>query len=248
MPAVKKEGPASAILLSADEIRSFLALLQIDVHQPIDVSQLKEKIRMIFSRDREKMPSPIEWKGQWKEKIEEWKGQWKEKSILQSKVNKFWSILSIWDGKIHTSHVDSVEAIMMLMHDCIRMAEDEPIKLSSHVWLFKGFRYAVDGLYSDEQFRLLILEEFDKERRRFERLKQKYDSAEQESTRSRIRIPENIRIEVWRRDGGTCVRCGSRENLEYDHIIPLSRGGSNTARNIELLCERCNRSKGANIG
>ena len=69
MPAVKKEGPASAILLSTDEIRSFLALLQIDAHQPIDVSQLKEKIHMIFSRDREKMPSPIEWKGQWKEKI-----------------------------------------------------------------------------------------------------------------------------------------------------------------------------------
>ena len=128
------------------------------------------------------------------------------------------------------------------------MAEDQPIKLSSELWLFKDFLYTVDGLYSDEQFRLLILEEFDKERRRFERLKQRYDFTQQESARSRVRIPEHARIEVWRRDGGKCTRCDSRENLEYDHIIPLSRGGSNTARNIELLCEKCNRSKGANIG
>jgi 5-methylcytosine-specific restriction endonuclease McrA len=60
-------------------------------------------------------------------------------------------------------------------------------------------------------------------------------------------IPEETRIEVWRRDEGKCARCGSNEKLEYDHIIPISKGGSNTARNIELLCEKCNRSKGANI-
>ena len=59
----------------------------------------------------------------------------------------------------------------------------------------------------------------------------------------RVAIPSDVRREVWRRDGGRCANCGSRENLEYDLIIPLSRGGSNTARNIELLCEACNRSK-----
>jgi len=106
----------------------------------------------------------------------------------------------------------------------------------------------VNGLYTDEEFRLLILEEFDKERRHFERLKQNHDSVGQEETRSRIRIPEQARIEVWRRDGGKCTRCESRENLEYDHIIPFSKGGGNTTRNIELLCEKCNRSKGASIG
>jgi TPR repeat protein len=57
-------------------------------------------------------------------------------------------------------------------------------------------------------------------------------------------IPSEVRREVWRRDNGQCVKCGSREKLEYDHIIPISKGGSNTARNIELLCEACNRSKG----
>jgi hypothetical protein len=60
-------------------------------------------------------------------------------------------------------------------------------------------------------------------------------------------IPERIRHEVWRRDSGTCVECGSRGRLEFDHIIPVSRGGSNTARNIELRCEPCNRRKGARV-
>ena len=46
-------------------------------------------------------------------------------------------------------------------------------------------------------------------------------------------IPSGVRREVWRRDEGKCKKCGSRKNLEYDHIIPVAEGGSNTARNIE---------------
>jgi hypothetical protein len=60
-------------------------------------------------------------------------------------------------------------------------------------------------------------------------------------------IPERVRHEVWRRDRGSCVECGSRGRLEFDHIIPVSRGGSNTTRNIELRCEPCNRRKGARV-
>jgi len=66
-------------------------------------------------------------------------------------------------------------------------------------------------------------------------------------TRERRPIPDDVKMFVWQRDGGRCVQCGGQENLEYDHIIPVSKGGSNTARNIQLLCEECNRSKGANI-
>ncbi|MEA2409867.1 MAG: hypothetical protein QOC77_428 [Thermoleophilaceae bacterium] len=60
-------------------------------------------------------------------------------------------------------------------------------------------------------------------------------------------IPERVRHEVWRRDRGKCVECGSRGRLEFDHIIPVSRGGANTVRNIELRCEPCNRRKGARV-
>lgn len=60
-------------------------------------------------------------------------------------------------------------------------------------------------------------------------------------------IPETVKVAVWKRDDGKCVTCGSNKKLEYDHIIPVVKGGSNTARNIQLLCEKCNRTKSAKI-
>jgi len=64
---------------------------------------------------------------------------------------------------------------------------------------------------------------------------------------SREPIPRRVRLFVWQRDRGRCVECGSTERLEYDHIISLAKGGSDTERNLQLLCERCNRQKGATI-
>ncbi len=64
---------------------------------------------------------------------------------------------------------------------------------------------------------------------------------------SREPIPDKIRLFVWQRDKGQCVKCGTRERLEFDHIIPVAEGGSSTERNVQLLCEACNRSKGARI-
>ena len=58
---------------------------------------------------------------------------------------------------------------------------------------------------------------------------------------------KKIRRHFIRLLGGQCCFCGSTEKLEFDHIIPVSKGGSNTANNIELLCRKCNRSKHARI-
>lgn len=71
---------------------------------------------------------------------------------------------------------------------------------------------------------------------------------QEQSSRSRERIPDDVQIFVWNRDGGRCVKCGTNENLAYDHIIPFSRGGSNTKRNLQILCDSCNSKKGNKIG
>lgn len=104
---------------------------------------------------------------------------------------------------------------------------------------------------------LLAEEEERKEKLRISQLKEEVKremmdegllSEENDAYLKRERIPQDIQDRVWNRDGGKCVMCGSREKLEFDHIIPFSRGGSNTYRNLQILCERCNRQKGNSIG
>jgi 5-methylcytosine-specific restriction endonuclease McrA len=56
-------------------------------------------------------------------------------------------------------------------------------------------------------------------------------------------ISDVVRREVWARDGGVCINCGSNANIEYDHKTPVSKGGNSELDNIQLLCRPCNRSK-----
>lgn len=47
--------------------------------------------------------------------------------------------------------------------------------------------------------------------------------------------------------GGCCVHCGSSDRLTRDHIVPLSRGGTDHILNIQPLCRPCNAKKGARV-
>ncbi len=67
-------------------------------------------------------------------------------------------------------------------------------------------------------------------------------SSREEETANR-RIPDDQRASILVRDGGRCRNCGTSRNLEIDHIIPLSKGGSSADLNLQTLCRRCNRRK-----
>jgi hypothetical protein len=69
----------------------------------------------------------------------------------------------------------------------------------------------------------------------------------QKSGSRRDPIPEDVKLLVWTRDGGRCVICGSKEELHFDHIIPVAKGGGNLAENIQILCQPCNLRKSDKI-
>ena len=61
-------------------------------------------------------------------------------------------------------------------------------------------------------------------------------------------IPSEVKKEVWKRDKGKCVLCGSKKNLHFDHDLPFSKGGTSlTVKNIKLLCAKCNLKKSNKI-
>lgn len=62
----------------------------------------------------------------------------------------------------------------------------------------------------------------------------------------RFAIPVVVQAAVLTREGRVCTYCGDVEGpFDFDHIFPVSKGGSNTASNLTLACASCNRSKGA---
>ncbi len=64
---------------------------------------------------------------------------------------------------------------------------------------------------------------------------------------SRKPISDTVKRAVWVRDQGRCVGCGSTTDLQFDHIIPYSKGGGDSEQNLQILCGTCNRSKSDSI-
>jgi|HubBroStandDraft_2_1064218.scaffolds.fasta_scaffold41188_3 hypothetical protein len=63
-------------------------------------------------------------------------------------------------------------------------------------------------------------------------------------------IPFQTKLRVARRDNYTCQECGKllREHeLEFDHVIPKSLGGTSEEHNVRLTCLKCNRKKGKKV-
>lgn len=120
------------------------------------------------------------------------------------------------------------------------------------LWLCRGkvVHLSDMGHLSEEEQKLEVAHAVLRHEKRYRQLQRQleaFDRLERADVARRGRISDHVRLFVWQRDQGKCVKCGCAEQLEYDHIIPIVKGGSNTERNIQLLCEACNRGKGANI-
>jgi hypothetical protein len=56
-----------------------------------------------------------------------------------------------------------------------------------------------------------------------------------------------VKAIVLARDNNTCAYCGATNRLHIDHVIPISRGGSNAFDNLATSCGPCNQSKGPKL-
>ena len=69
----------------------------------------------------------------------------------------------------------------------------------------------------------------------------------------RALMTSSLREKIKERDKYTCCSCKNSTKkepnllLEIDHIIPISKGGMTSEKNLQTLCWKCNRSKGAKI-
>lgn len=57
----------------------------------------------------------------------------------------------------------------------------------------------------------------------------------------RGKVSNKMRFSIYKRDRYRCRKCGrSTDNLEIDHIFPISKGGKSTYNNLQTLCHECN--------
>ena len=120
------------------------------------------------------------------------------------------------------------------------------------MWIYRSKLCRIESGEPPDKVRdaLLVKHYVLRQERYYEKVRREVEALENMEKLERVSrepIPDSVRLFVWQRDRGQCVKCGGREKLEFDHIIPVVSGGSNTERNIQLLCEGCNRSKGASI-
>lgn len=112
-------------------------------------------------------------------------------------------------------------------------------KIKQGIWSYNGIFHLVDSWVELSngrkvfKFKLIAVEG-----------EEDFDLPVPKNPKHRRVIPTWVKLEVWKRDGGKCSKCGTENDLHFDHIIPFSKGGSsNTPENIQLLCGQHNLQK-----
>jgi len=115
-------------------------------------------------------------------------------------------------------------------------------KIKDGIWVYNGVFELVDAWTEKSEnrnvfkFKLHVTDKtIDQKEKRIKELK--------DLDHNRV-IPTSVKLEVWKRDKGQCIQCGSKDNLHFDHILAYSKGGTSLkAENIQLLCARHNLEK-----
>jgi 5-methylcytosine-specific restriction endonuclease McrA len=176
--------------------------------------------------------------------------------LLHRERSARFALSGFWPFQRYRFQAGDIEASASLSRSAYRRLQrhqtDDPVLVlhdeatGRRWWLFRDEVLWEDQGLGRRQVKALALERLLQRERRLQRALALLEP-QAEPDGGRAAAPDSVKACVWKRDGGRCVRCGGRDRLEFDHVIPLSRGGATTARNLQLLCESCNRRKGASI-
>jgi hypothetical protein len=163
--------------------------------------------------------------------------------------------LADYNHALHAYQTAYSEAVRKTYSDFWNAQKREPKNVpftsgsyTFHTWVFRDLVLSVEDVAPDDDVSLAIKRFVLRRERHRDQMKHEvaaYENMANGTTREPI--AEAVRQAVWTRDRGKCRRCGSNRGIEYDHVIPVSRGGSSGVNNIQILCMPCNRAKGASI-
>jgi hypothetical protein len=114
-------------------------------------------------------------------------------------------------------------------------------------WYGDTFYWSTAGAYTSNDIKALLFKRQRQGERELEHAHAVLAASSSPVARKREPVPRDVRKAVWERDGGKCVECESDFDLQYDHIIPFSMGGASSVENLQLLCAKCNQTKGGRL-
>lgn len=130
---------------------------------------------------------------------------------------------------------------------CSRCLKSKQLRLSSPHWCtecYKTYQREYSRNYSKNEPAIRARAKYAKTEKS-KLVKKNYKYIRRRSMRNGA-----IKIGDWRalcaRYNHKCLACGLEKPLTIDHVIPLSKGGSNTIDNVQPLCASCNSIKGTN--
>ncbi len=225
----------------------FFNALEIDPQNVVALSNrtlCESEIRKIWEEKRKENEETIRRKDEESRKAgEELRKQEKERAVFNSNLSQLIREIELSADERPCPKCNELEVLILSLspnarslfarcnhcrHDYrIKMEPESPQKIIN---LFNSFLEGRSTYYSPDSLPVWRME-----------------IRKRQSTSQRLPIPSSVKKAVWKRDEGKCVSCGSEVEIEYDHIIPVAKGGSSTFQNIQILCRKCNRKKHASI-